>query len=147
KYQRNGKPIHQGKLISESDFAIVEKYQWQYRGLMQYYALAVNIAWFNKVHWVMRTSLLKTLANKHKTTVARMVKQYQADTQTPYGKMKCLEVKIEREGKKPLVARFGGIPWRRQEKAVLYDFNPNREVTPRKEVVKRLLQNTRELCG
>ena len=147
KYQRNGKPIHLGKYIRESDFAIVEKFQWKYRGLMQYYALAVNIAWLSRVHWVMQTSLLKTLANKHKSSVAHMIKQYQAEIETPYGKMKCLEVKIEREGKKPLIARFGGIPWRRQEKARLSDLNLDLEIPPRKEVVKRLLRNTCELCG
>jgi len=114
---------------------------------MNYYALAVNITWFNKVHWVMRTSLLKTLANKHKTTVKRMIKKYQTDTETSHGKMKCLEVKIEREGKKPLIARFGGIPWTRQERAILKDINPQLAVVPRNELIKRLLGDTCELCG
>ena len=125
----------------------MEKYQWKYRGLMQYYRLAINIAWFNKLHYVMRSSLLKTLAYKHKTSVSQMVKKYQTDIETPYGKMKCLEVRIERGEKKPLVARFGGIPWRRQEKAILYDINPQFVVTPRNELVKRLLQDTCEICG
>ncbi len=146
-YTAHGKPIHRKELTVESDFAIVERYQWKYRGLMNYYALAVNITWFNKLHWVMRTSLLKTLANKHKTSVRRMVKKYQTDTETPEGKMKCLEVRIEREEKKPLVARFGGIPWKRQEKAILYDLNPQQVVIARNELVKRLLRSTCEICG
>jgi hypothetical protein len=61
--------------------------------------------------------------------------------------MKCLEVRVEREGKKPLIARFGGIPLRRQENAVIRDINPNQVVVPRNEVVKRLLRDTCELCG
>jgi len=146
-YQAKGKPIHRAEYLHESDFAIMEKYQWKYRGLMQYYRLAINIAWFNKLHYVMRSSLLKTLAYKHKTSVSQMVKKYQTDIETPYGKMKCLEVRIERGEKKPLVARFGGIPWRRQEKAILYDINPQFVVTPRNELVKRLLQDTCEICG
>ena len=147
KYQAKGKPIHRAEYLHESDFAIMEKYQWKYRGLMQYYLLATNIAWFNKLHHVMRSSLLKTLAHKHKTSVSQMVKQYQTVTETPYGRMKCLEVRIERREKKPLVARFGGIPWRRQEKAILSDRNPYVAVIPRNELVKRLLQNTCEICG
>lgn len=147
KYMAKGKPIHRVELSNESDYAIMEKYQWKYRGLMQYYALAVNITWLHKVHYVMRGSLLKTLAHKHKSSVNRMVKQYQTDIETPYGTMKCLEVKIERGEKKPLIARFGGIPWRRQEKAILYDLNPQQLVIPRNEIVKRLLQETCELCG
>jgi Type II intron maturase/Reverse transcriptase (RNA-dependent DNA polymerase) len=146
-YSAKGKPIHHAELIHESDFAIMEKYQWKYRGLMQYYALAVNIAWLDKLHYVMQTSLLKTLAHKHKSTVNQMVRKYQTDIETPYGKMKCLEVRIERGEKKPLVARFGGIPWRRQETAILHDINPQPVVIPRNELVKRLLQETCELCG
>jgi group II intron reverse transcriptase/maturase len=146
-YQAKGKPIHRAELLSESDFAIMEKYQWKYRGLIQYYVLAVNVAQFNHAHWVMRISLLKTLASKHKSTVNHMVKQYQAETETPYGMMKCLEVKVERSEKKPLIARFGGIPWRRQDKAVLIDSLPLQTVTPRNEIVKRLLRNTCEMCG
>jgi group II intron reverse transcriptase/maturase len=147
KYKAKGKPIHRAELSNESDYAIMEKYQWKYRGLMQYYALAVNIAWLHKVHYVMRASLLKTLAHKHKSSVNQMVKKYQTDIETPYGKMKCLEVRVERGEKKPLVARFGGIPWRRQEKARLSDINPQQLVIPRNEIVKRLLQETCEICG
>jgi len=146
-YQAKGKPIHRAELLSESDYAITEKYQWKYRGLMQYYVLAMNIAQFNHVHWVMRMSLLKTLASKHKSSVNQMVKKYQTETETPHGKMKCLEVKVERNEKKPLIARFGGIPWRRQDKAVLVDILPLQTVTPRNELIKRLLHNTCEVCG
>jgi len=96
KYRRNGKPIHKAELRHESDFAIVDKYQQRYRGLMQYYALAVNIGQFRKLHWTMKVSLLKTLATKHRTTVTKMVEKYQAETETPYGRMKCLQVRMER---------------------------------------------------
>jgi group II intron reverse transcriptase/maturase len=147
KYQKGGKPMHRAELTNESDYANIQKYQERYRGLVQYYVPAVNIHWFNRLHWVMRASLLKTLAHKHKSTVTKMVRKYQTETETRYGKMKCLEVRVEREGKKPLIARFGGIPLRRQEKAVIQDINPNQVVIPRNEVVKRLLRDTCELCG
>jgi group II intron reverse transcriptase/maturase len=148
RYMAHGKPTHRMELTHVSDFAIVEQYQWKYRGLVQYYALAVNIAWLNKLRWVMQTSLLKTLARKHKSSVSVMAQQYQSTTETPYGPMTCLEVKIDRGSeKKPLITRFGGIPLRRQEQAILMDSPSFPVVTPRNEVVKRLLRNTCEICG
>lgn len=82
KYQKKGKPTHRAELIQESDFAILEKYQSKYRGLVQYYLLAVTVCQFGKLHGVMRRSLLKTLANKHQTTLSKMVRKYQTETET-----------------------------------------------------------------
>ena len=51
----------------------------------------------------------------------------------------CLQVTVERgEGRKPLVARFGGIPLKRQEKAVIVDRIPELVTYPRKELPMRL---------
>ncbi|MFL5660847.1 MAG: reverse transcriptase domain-containing protein [Ktedonobacteraceae bacterium] len=147
KYQKGGKPIHKAELLNESDFAITQKYQWKYRGLVQYYALATNIRWFTRLHWYMETSLLKTLAAKHKSTVSQMVRKYKTEIETPYGKMKCMEVKLEGKDGKVHLARFGGIQLRRQEKAAIRDLNLNQVVIPRNEIVKRLLRNVCELCG
>jgi group II intron reverse transcriptase/maturase len=146
-YQKRGKPIQRAEYTYESDFSIVEKYQSKYRGLVQYYLLATNVCHLHKLHGVMRTSLLKTLANKHRTSVMKMVKKYQSEVHTPYGKLKCLQVKVERKEKKPLISRFGGIPLKRQERAVIQDINPHQVVIPRNELVKRLLRDTCELCG
>jgi hypothetical protein len=147
-YMANGKPKQRVEYLDESDFAIMERYQWKYRGLVQYYALAVNIARLHKLRWVMRISLLKTLAHKFKTSVSVMVKKYQTTTLTPYGEMQCLEIRIDRGSeKKPLVARFGGISLRRQEQAILKDTFPIQVIQPRNELIKRLLHNTCELCG
>jgi group II intron reverse transcriptase/maturase len=147
KYQKQGKPIHKAELLSESDFAITQKYQWKYRGLVQYYALATNLYWLKRLHWYRETSLLKTLAAKHKSTASKRVRKYKTETETPYGKMKCLEVKIEGKDGKIHRAQFGGIPLRRQAKAAIRDLNPNQLVIPRNERVKRLLRNVCELCG
>ena len=65
--------------------------------------------------------------------------------------MSCLEVVVERaNGKKPLVAQFGGIPLRRQEKAILTDLDPaysQKRGRDRNELIKRLLAEKCELCG
>jgi AI2M/AI1M-like HNH endonuclease len=61
--------------------------------------------------------------------------------------MKCLEITLPRTGKKPLVARFGGIPLRRQSHAILTDMLVSLKRKPaRNELLKRLLANTCELC-
>lgn len=58
------------------------------------------------------------------------------------------EVRVERIGKQPLVARFGGIPRVRERRAVIIDRTPDHEVTyQRKELVRRLLARRCELCG
>src|SRR2546423_7399928 len=92
------------------------KYQSEYRGIVQYYLLAHNVGWFNKLHWVAETSLLKTLAGKHRSTVTKMAKRYKATIETIYGPRKCLQVVVQRrDNKKPLVAHFGGIPLQRKQ--------------------------------
>ncbi len=76
-----------------------------------------------------------------------MVRKYLTQTETPYGQMKCLEVKVERQGKKPLTAQFGGIPLRRKRTAILTDQLPIYKKFERNELIKRLLADRCELCG
>ena len=60
--------------------------------------------------------VLKTLAAKHRSTVAKMARKHKAVTATPHGPRICFEARTERPGRNPLVARFGGIPLKRQKK-------------------------------
>jgi hypothetical protein len=114
---------------------------------VQYYLLASNVRRFNKVRWVSETSLLKTLAGKHKSTVAVMARKCKATTETANGPMKCLQVVIAREGKKPLIARFGGIPLQRKQEANLVDQQPQLYMTNRSELLQRVYADKCELCG
>ncbi len=108
---RKGKPIHIGKLLHDDDFSIVQRFGAEYRGLVQYYLMAQNVSWLYKLHWIMQSSLLKTLAYKHQTTVSKIKKKYEAETvDEKSGKtLKCLKVVVERKDKQPLTAQFGGI--------------------------------------
>jgi group II intron reverse transcriptase/maturase len=147
-YMRHGKPVHRPERTKESDFAILTCYQAEYRGIVQYYALAQNVAWFYKLRWVMETSLLKTLAAKFKATVTAMARKYRATAQTASGPLKCLEVVVARgDGRPPLVARFGGFPLHRQTQAILNDRSPLPRRPPRSELLQRLLAEECELCG
>ena len=90
--------------------------------------------------------MLKTLAAKHKSTVAKMAARYKAKIQTPHGLRTCFEARLRREGKKDLVARFGGIPLLRNKDAVIQDLVPVPVPTPRKELIYRLRKRSCELC-
>jgi group II intron reverse transcriptase/maturase len=145
-YLRLGKPGHQPQLNNLGDYEIISAYGARYRGIVQYYLLAGDVSRLNRLRWVMGTSMLKTLAAKHRSTVTKMARKYQATILTPRGKRRCFEARIERKGRKPLVARFGGIPLARQKKAVIDD-RPIPPVTGRKELITRLRAGWCELCG
>ena len=124
-YVRNGKPADRPVLIYDTDYSIVGRYQAEFRGVVQYYLLAQNVFHFGKLQWVMNQSLAKTLANKHKTTSAKIFRRYKSTVQTEHGGRACLEV-VEQQGngKRPFVAQFGGIPLKRNRQAVLTDRKP-----------------------
>jgi len=145
-YMRGGKPIHRPELEEDSDFSIVAAYQSEYRGYVEFYALAQNIGWLNKLRWVMEVSLLKTLAGKYRTGVAKMARRYRAVALTEEGPRPCLEVRVEREDKPPLAARFGGLLLRRKKTAILTDRVLTRRPPERSELLRRLLANRCEIC-
>ena len=137
---RNGKPAHRNELINDEDFTIVDRYQAEFRGVVQYYALAQNVFHFGRLQWVMAQSLAMTLAAKHKTTRQQAIQKYRSTTQTEHGERACLKVvKEQGESKRPKVAQFGGIPLKRNRQAILVDRQPQRYRTERNELVKRLL--------
>ena len=147
-YMQRGKPAQRTQLLDDSDYSIVSKYQAEYRGVVQYYLLGQNVGQFGKLKWVAETSLLKTLAGKHKSSVTAMARKYKATTETEFGPRKCLRVVVHRDkGKKPLVAQFGGIPLKRKHQAVLVDHTPQFLMTNRSELLKRVLADQCELCG
>ncbi|HEM3621828.1 TPA: reverse transcriptase [Streptococcus suis] len=146
-YMKNGKAIHRNNLLQDDDFSIVQTYQQEYRGLVQYYILAQNLSWFSKVYWYMETSLLKTLAFKHKSSINKMLAKYKTTTTSTNGRtVPCLQVVVPREDKPPLVATWGGISLSYKKKAVIEDA-PYQVYGGRTELIKRLLANKCELCG
>ncbi|MCY3558437.1 MAG: reverse transcriptase domain-containing protein [Chloroflexi bacterium] len=147
-YRRKGKPAHRPELTHDDDFTIVSRYQSEFRGIVQYYLLAQNVSHLGRLQWVMQQSLVMTLASKHKTTRKRVVRRYRSTVQTEHGPRACLQVTVERNnGRRPLVARFGGIPLHRRRDAILIDREPQRYRVNRNELIQRLLANECELCG
>ena len=146
-YRRHGKPWHRSRLQNLDDYDIVQTYAAEYRGIIGYYRLAGDVWRLNDLEWDAKTSMLKTLAAKHQSTVSKMAAKYKAKIQTPHGLRTCFEARVHRTGKPDLVARFGGIPLSRDKNAVLDDRVPAPAPHPRKELIHRLLTRRCELCG
>ncbi|MFD0942672.1 group II intron reverse transcriptase/maturase [Savagea faecisuis] len=71
------KILHRPRLLRLTELEIVELYNAELRGLYNYYALAENVShkmW--QLRYVMEYSCLKTLAGKHKSSIAKMKNKY-----------------------------------------------------------------------
>jgi hypothetical protein len=85
-------------------------------------------------------------SRKSETSLVKTLKRLRTTTQTPHGPRKSLKLTIQRAGKKPLVAMFGGLTLRRKD-AVFKDQVTTQYVRTRSEIVERLLNDTCEVCG
>ncbi|MGW3228591.1 reverse transcriptase domain-containing protein [Kitasatospora sp. NPDC001095] len=146
-YLARGKPARRAALINSGDHAIVATFGAVYRGIVQYYLLAGDVFRLHRLQWVMETSMLKTLAAKHRSTVTKMAARHKARVDTANGPRVCFEARIERKNRQPLVARFGGIPLQQQRSAKITDRRPVGVDYPQKELIARLLADTCEVCG
>lgn len=147
-YMRRGKPAAILDRAHDSDFRIVARYQAEFRGIAEYYQLAYNRHRLGSLRYVMERSMTKTLGHKNKISVNKVWNRYRSTWQTPAGPRRGLQVKIERSaGKKPLVARWGGISLaRRTTRVVLKDELPGIWRKRPAELIGRLLSGRCELC-
>jgi group II intron reverse transcriptase/maturase len=145
RYMKKGKPIHRSELENESDFTIISTYQLEYRGIVEYYRMAYNLHTLSRLKWVMQQSLAKTLAHKHKTSVRKIYKKYQTEIEVGGKRYKVFQVAIHREGKKPLIATWGGVTLTWDMQANLQD-QPGWKWSGRSELEKRLLAQVCEVC-
>jgi group II intron reverse transcriptase/maturase len=146
RYRQHGKPWHRPRLQNLDDYDIVRVYGAEYRGVVNHYLLAQDVWRLHTLHWHAQTSMLKTLAAKHKSTVTKMAARHQAKVITDDGPRTCFEARRKREGKPDLVARFGGIILRQDRRAVITDPAPVPVPYPHKELIRRLRKRECELC-
>jgi len=147
RYMRNGKAAHRPERLHDDDFSIVSQYGAEYRGFVQYYLLAFNAHRLRRVHRVMQTSLLGTIANKHKTRTAPVYPRLRTEVEDRGRSQTALAVTRERgEGRTPLLAMFGGILLAWKKDAILGDRLPAIYSSVRSEIVQRLLAQTCEHC-
>lgn len=147
RFMEKGEIVHSKRELSNDDFSIVTYYGAVYRGVANYYCMAHDRAKkMTQVQYVMETSMLKTLANKHQTSVAQEAKRHKVWLETPQGKRKAFQVQIQRPGKKPLTATFGGFSLAREDKPI-NDKTIQWWKSSRTEILDRMLANQCEYCG
>jgi group II intron reverse transcriptase/maturase len=145
-YRKQGKPWHRPRLQNLDDYDIVRIYGAEYRGVVNYYLPARNVSALHTLRWNAETSMLKTLAAKHRSTVRTMAARHKTKVATENGLRTCFEARLGRKGKKDLIARFGGIPLRQDKRAVINDPAPVPVRSPPRELIHRLRRRRCELC-
>lgn len=144
RHTTRGKPRHRKELMAYSDYDIVMKYSVEFQGLANYYLLASDVSMkMHSVKWSYEQSLVKTLADKHKKSIAWVYRKYKRTTEEG---VTAIVVEVPREGKKPLIAKFGAKPIRTDKRASINDVEA-RIWTYHSELVTRLLADHCELCG
>ncbi|MGH3406054.1 MAG: reverse transcriptase domain-containing protein [Streptosporangiaceae bacterium] len=146
RYRQHGKPWPRPRLQNLDDYDIVRACGAEYAGVVNYYLLAQDVWRLSELCWHAVTSMLKTLAAKHRSTVTKMAARYRAKVMTSDGPRRCFEARVTRTGKQDLVARFGGIALRQDRRAVIIDPGPVPVRLPRRELLLRLRKRTCELC-
>jgi group II intron reverse transcriptase/maturase len=146
RYRQHGTPWHRTRLQNLHDYDIVRVYAAEYRGVVNYYLLAQDVWRLRTLRWNAETSMLKTLASKHNSTIGKMASRHKAKVVTDDGPRRCFEARRQRRGKQDLVARFGGITLRQDRRAVITDPAPVPVRVPRKELLMRLRTRVCELC-
>lgn len=144
RYTRKGKPHQRAELLRESDYTIVLTYGLEFQGLVNYYTMAYDVSKrLGPLKYIYETSLVKTLANKHKRRTRWVYKKYR---RTVNG-IKAIVVEVQRKGRKPLVAWFGAKPIRYDKKARIEDARVRQVPFGRSELIDRLMAEECELCG
>jgi len=146
RYMQGGKPVHRAELLNSDVYDILEQYQAEYRGIVEYYRLAYNLSKIGRLKHVMEVSLTKTLAHKLKISVSRVYKRFAQSLPTDEGPRKVLRHTVARENKPPLVAQWGNISLKWSKRASVQE--PTRiPWNKHVQLIDRLLADTCELCG
>jgi hypothetical protein len=70
------KPCARPDLLYFPDHEIVRIYNWEIQGFYQYFLIADNVSVLNDYYYIMKYSLLKTLAGKHNCSVRKIMQKY-----------------------------------------------------------------------
>ena len=100
RYRQHGKPERRTRLQNLDDYNIVRIYGAEYRGVVNYYLLAQDVWRLNRLRWNAVTSMLKTLAAEHHSTVTKMAARHKAKIETSHGLGSCFEARKRRTGRR-----------------------------------------------
>lgn len=147
RFMEKGEIVHSSRELSNDDFSIVTYYGAVYRGIANYYCMAHDRGKkIGHLKYILETSMLKTLANKHKTSVTMEAKKHKVWLETPRGKMVAFQAHVYRTGKKPLTATFGGFSLARENKPI-NDKPIQWWKSSRTEILDRINADKCEYCG
>jgi group II intron reverse transcriptase/maturase len=150
RYMRDGRVMNRPELLRNSVYTIIMTYQQEYRGFVQYYALARNRSRRLRIlKSIMNHSLVMTLCNKLRVRTKELLRRYKRHIPTVNGPRVVLLEVVQREGKEPLVATWGGISLARPEgPVVIKDEEPKAFYAHlRSEAVMTLLYGECAICG
>jgi len=146
-YTRQGKVVARNLLAQEHEYSITMQYQSEFRGLANYYALAYNSQKLKKLKWYMEQSLTKTIAKKQNISVMQVYQKYGTKVKVGKKSYKAIQVVVPREGKKPLIATWGGQPVRPEVSIPSKDKRTLSYADSRSELLQRMMAEKCELCG
>ncbi|ASZ65918.1 reverse transcriptase/maturase family protein [Bacillus cereus] len=138
----NWEPTHRRYLVDNDDLEILSIYNAEIRGFYNYYKLAINVSVLHKFHYFMKFSYLKTMANKYKTRISKIINKYRINGE--------LAVKYEtKEGSK--VRYFYKDGYKKQSlgnsKQEMDTLPTTLMYSSRAGVVERLIARQCEWCG
>jgi group II intron reverse transcriptase/maturase len=149
RYQRNGVILGEKQLTEWSDASIIDTYQQRFRGLAEYYKLAVDRSDLNVVKHVMQISLVKTLAQKLRINAVQVYRRYRTTCRIGDQDYVVLQVRVPtRKGER--LFTWGAIPLKTVTPGTttIEDTIPvERWFNVRADLIRRLQADTCELCG
>lgn len=151
-YQRNGHSVSEPQLLQDTVPHILQTYQLRYRGLVQYYKYAVDIATFSKLKYAMEIALVKTLAHKLRIKVSRVYRRYRTTMQVNGQRYRVLQTEVD-TGKRIVTFHWGAVPLKVTK--VIHeplndnqdDFNNFQYMEKRSDLITRLCAHQCEVCG
>ena len=144
-YRRHGTPWHRPHLLNLDDLQIISIYGAEYRGIVQYYLLAGNVFRLHRLRRAAELSMLKTLAAKHRSTVAKTARKYRAVDRHPARAPDLLRGPAGTAGQETTGRTVRRHPAQTATQTVITDRQPAPPARP-KEIITRLLRGECEWC-
>jgi group II intron reverse transcriptase/maturase len=146
KFRDGDQIVHQKAQVPNDDFSIVAWYAMVFRGVANYYCMAHDRSnKLNRLLYVMQWSLLKTLANKHRSSCAKEAQRFKVTVETNKGPRRAFRVQRERPDGQILTATFGGYTLGHTEDPIAAQADIGWD--PSKEIHDRLMAGRGERCG
>lgn len=150
RYQSHGKPTNDPTMLHFSDAQIIQTYQQRFRGIAQYYKYAIDRNQLTRLQWAMEATLVRTLANKFKCSIATIYRRYRHTRTVDGFTYKTLQVAVPTQNGDRIIY-WGAIPLKVVQpgsEALVDQRRPYTVLTIAKsDLLQRLQAEQCELCG